>query len=129
MESGKVMGTILREIQYKFPKVDRKHIEISYEDKIKIIEICGNQAVINIGREMLFDSKAESYVKVDYETTIEYDEMISKDRVIKDIENKVVNLLGVYMQISLLISQITNMSPYGPIVTPPGYDDDRMVID
>ena len=129
MEKCNVMGIFLKDAQYKFEEVDRKYIEITFEDKIKIVEIDGNRAVVKIGRELLFDSKAESYVKANYEATLEYDEQISKERVMKDIESKVVNLFGVYVQISLLISQITNMSPYGPIVTPPGYDDDRIIIE
>ena len=122
MSNYYISRLVLENVQYNFTKPDRKDISISVSDSIKVIEINENEAVLDVERVLFFDSKTESFVKVNYEIVVKYDEVIVKQDLLDALSNKKINLTVIYSKASLLISQITNMSPFGVIITPPSFD-------
>ena len=122
MSNYNISRLILENVQYNFTKPDRKDISISVSDNIKVIEIHENEAVLDVERTLYFDSRTESFVKVNYEIVVKHDEAIVKQDLLDALSNKNINLTAVYSKASLLISQITNMSPFGVIITPPSFD-------
>lgn len=125
MNNYNISGLILKEVRYNFTKPERKTLTISVNDDIEIIGLFENQATLEVKRTLYFDSKNESFVIVSYEVMVEHNEAITKDDLLEALKNRSINLVAVYSKISLLISQITNMSPLGAIVTPPSYDNGK----
>lgn len=122
MSNYNISRLILENVQYIFTKPDRKDISISVSDNIRVIEIHENEAVLDVERALYFDSRTESFVKVNYEIVVKYDEAIVKQDLIDALSDRNIDLTVVYSKASLLISQITNMSPFGVIITPPSFD-------
>lgn len=122
MSNYNISRLFLENVQYKFTKPDRKDISISLIDNIKVVEIHENEAILNVERTLNFDARAESFVKVNYEIVVKNDNVIEKQDLTGALSNKKINLTIVYSRASLLISQITSMSPFGVIITPPSYD-------
>ncbi len=122
MSNYNISRLILENVQYNFTKPDRKDISISVNDYIKVIEIHENEAILNVERTLYFDFRTESFVKVNYEIIVKCDEAIVKQDLLDALSSKNINLTVVYSKASLLISQITNMSPFGVIITPPSFD-------
>lgn len=128
MKNYKISRLFLKNVQYNFTMPDKKDIAISINDVIKIIEINGNEALLEVGRNLCFGPKTESFVKTNYEVVIECNENIEKQELFDALNNKNINLTVVYSKTSLLISQITNMSPFGVIVTSPNYEVQKVNI-
>lgn len=128
MSNYNISRLILENVQYNFTKPDRKDISISVSDNIKVIEIHENEAILNVERALYFDSRTESFVKVNYEIVVKCDEAILKQDLLDALSSKNINLTMVFSKASLLISQITNLSPFGVIITPPSFDSKNINI-
>lgn len=128
MSNYNISRLILENVQYNFTKPDRKDISISVSDNIKVIEIHENEAILNVERALYFDSRTESFVKVNYEIVVKCDEDILKQDLLDALSSKNINLTIVFSKASLLISQITNLSPFGVIITPPSFDSKNINI-
>lgn len=128
MSNYNISRLILENVQYNFTKPDRKDISISASDNIKVIEIHENEAILNVERALYFDSRTESFVKVNYEIVVKCDEAILKQDLLDALSSKNINLTIVFSKASLLISQITNLSPFGVIITPPSFDSKNINI-
>ena len=129
MNNYNISAMILNNVQYNFSKPEKKNIAISVDDCIKVVEINENQAVLNVERTLSFDVKANFFIKIYYEVEIDHGEPIVKQEVINALRDKSLNLTAVYSKISLLISQITNMCPFGVLITPPGFDTKKASIE
>ena len=124
MNNYNVSELVLKEVRYNFTKPETETVTVSIRDNIEILAIFENQAKLEAKREMYFHPRKEPIIVVSYEVSIEHNEAITKDDLLDSL-NKSINLVPVYSKISLLISQITNMSPIGPLVTPPSYVDEK----
>ena len=123
-----ISNPILKKIQYDFLIPDKKTISISIDDFIQIVEIDEKKALVCISRELSLDRTKEIYIKISYDVSIESDEDIEKDMLIKELQSKTISMTSVFSKISLLISQITSMSPFGIIVSPPNYNAEEVTI-
>lgn len=128
MSNYNIIGLVLKEVKYNFAKPERKTLTISVNDGIEIIGILENQAILEVKRTLYFDQKKESYVDVSYEVILEHNGIITNENLLESLKNRTINLVTAYSKISLLISQITNMSPLGAIVTPPNYDNEKISV-
>lgn len=123
MNHYKIVRLVLKNIEYHFSKPDASEIFVSIQDDIEILEINENEAKLNVERKLSFDTQKNSFINVNYEIAVECDEPIVKKNLQDEINsNHTLNLTVVYSKISLLISQITSMSPFGVIVTPPKFN-------
>lgn len=121
MNKFELSNMMLTKVKYNFTKPDVELISVSINDKINVLNISENKALLDVSRELSFGPETNSYVSVNYEVIIESDELITKESLNKAIEENKLGLVSVYAKMSLLISQITNCSPFGIIVTPPNY--------
>ncbi len=116
-------------IDYRFTKPDSRLINISVNDIIKIASIHDKQVDIVISRTLDFGEKADTYVNIAYEVSLDCSAEMTKESAAALLMNSSDGLTPVLSKISLLISQITNSSPFGVIITPPGYDSDEITIE
>ena len=80
-------------------------------------------------RNLSFKPLVKTYVKVYYELTIETASEINKDVFFADIRKGIPLLANVFSHTSLVISQLTNASVFGPVITPPGYDNQKIELE
>ena len=129
MNNYKLTSILLKNVQYNFTNPDRKLISLSVYDSIKICEIFDNQAILQVNRELSYGEKTDSYIRISYEVSVANDEAVSKDNLSESLKNKSINLSSVFSKISLLISEITNLGVFGPLVTAPNYDPEKINIE
>lgn len=129
MNNYKLTSILLKNVQYNFTNPDRKLISLSVYDSIKICEIFDNQAILQVNRELSYGEKTDSYIRISYEVSVANDEAVSKDNLSESLKNKSMNLSSVFSKISLLISEITNLGIFGPLVTAPNYDPEKINIE
>ena len=129
MNNYKLTSILLKNVQYNFTNPDRKLISLSVYDSIKICEIFDNQAILQVNRELSYGEKTDSYIRISYEVSVANDEAVSKDNLSESLKNKSMNLSSVFSKISLLISEITNLGVFGPLVTAPNYDPEKINIE
>lgn len=113
---------ILNNVQYNFATPRPETLQVTIQDDISIVEINENKATLSVSRKMQFDRDGDTYIKTNYEVGLECNELINKKELQNAIINKHINLAIVFSKISLIISNITSMTPFGAIVTPPSYD-------
>ena len=116
--------THLNNINFNFEKPEKNgYIDIEIIDKIKIIEINNDIVDFNVIRDLKFKSLVNSYIHVVFESSIKSTEIITKEEFIEAVKKDVSMISGaVFTKISLLIANVTNMSPLGTIITPPVYN-------
>lgn len=129
MNNCKISNFILKKLEYDFEDLDRKSISIFIGECIKIVEIDDKKALLNVTRELRLGKETESFLKICYDVLVENDQIITKNDLLTMIKNKGIDLIPVFSKISLLISQVTNLSPLGVIVTPPNYNSERVMVE
>ncbi len=125
MSNFNVSNVILKNVQYNFANPDRKSISVSVNDSIEVLEVDERNALLKVGRELSLGPDTDSYVRINYELSVENEEAITKAIILEALRNKAIRLVGVFSKISLLMSQITNLSPFGIIVTPPTFNPEK----
>lgn len=113
---------------YKFTKPDPKLISITVDDTIKIIEIQEKEIVLCIARELNFGEGTGSFIKVEYEVNLESKGSETKETVLAALTAGVSELSVAFSKISLLVSQLTQASPFGVLVTAPNYNPKKAQI-
>lgn len=121
MSNYNITGLSLESVNYKFTRPDPKAVGVSMRDKVSIIEINENRAVLNVGRELSLGQQTETSISVEYSVVVESNDNITKQNLSDAIRKREISLTVVYSKISLLIGNITAMSPFGGVVTPPAY--------
>ena len=122
MSNYNVERFILKNLQYNFEIFSGKSISISLDDSINILDIKDKHLLLGVTRELSVKPNVDSYVKINYEVSVSFENEINRDIVMEALRNNSINLISVFSKISLLMTQITNLSPFGIIVTPPTYD-------
>lgn len=125
MSDFNLSNIILKSVQYNFANPDRKSISISVNDSIEVLEVDEKSALLKVVRELSLGPDTDSYVKINYEVSVENEEVLTKAIVLEALHNKTIGLVGVFSKISLLMSQVTNLSPFGIIVTPPTFNPEK----
>ncbi|MBR3933632.1 MAG: hypothetical protein IKJ68_06965 [Clostridia bacterium] len=122
MSNYNVERFILKNLQYNFEIFSGKSISISLDDSINILDIKDKHLLLSVTRELSVKPNVDSYVKINCEVSVSFENEINRDIVMEALRNNSINLISVFSKISLLMTQITNLSPFGIIVTPPTYD-------
>ena len=104
-------------------------VEIAFDDKLILNKIEENKIRAKLQRNLSFKPLVQTYVKVYYELTIETASEINKDTFFADIRKGIPLLANVFSRTSLVISQLTNASVFGPVITPPGYDNQKIELE
>ncbi len=128
MNNYRIINHTLKSVQYNFIKPDIKSISLAVIDSIDICEIDANKAIFNFNRELSFGENTNSFVKIGYEVIIESEENISKENLIEAIRNDKFKLTAILSKVSLLISEITNLCPFGTLILAPTFDTQKISI-
>ena len=115
--------------EYRFDKEKTKSndIKLSYQDRIIISSIRDDKIDFVAERKLRLNGNEDSFIIVKFETSIIIEKPISKEQFGEDIRKGLPLLGGVYSKISLMISEISSMSPFGAIITPPLYSKNMEV--
>lgn len=113
---------------YKFTKPDPKLISITVNDTIRVVEIQEKEIVLCIARELNFGEGTDSFIKVEYEVNLESKSSETKDTILSALATGVSELSVAFSKISLLVSQLTQASPFGVLVTAPNYNPKKAQI-
>lgn len=113
---------------YRFTKPDPKLISITVDDTIRVIEIQEKEIVLCIARELNFGEGTDSFIKVEYEVNLESKDSETKETILAALTAGVSELSVAFSKISLLISQLTQASPFGVLVTAPNYNPKKVCI-
>lgn len=113
---------------YRFTKPDPKLISITVDDTIRVIEIQEKEIVLCIARELNFGEGTDSFIKVEYEVNLESKDSETKETILAALTAGVSELSVAFSKISLLVSQLTQASPFGVLVTAPNYNPKKAQI-
>lgn len=113
---------------YRFTKPDPKLISITVDDTIRVVEIQEKEIVLCIARELNFGEGTESFIKVEYEVNLESKDSETKESVLAALNAGASELSVAFSKISLLVSQLTQASPFGVLVTAPNYNPKKAKI-
>lgn len=127
MSEFNVSSISLNNAQYNFC-ANEKTMKISVNDSVEIVIILKRKALIKVMRVLTLEPTNDSYVKLSCDVVLEKEEEFSKEDITSSLRNGSINLVGAFSKMSLLMSQITNMSPIGTIITPPTYNPERINI-
>ena len=122
MNNYGIINCSLKNLQYNFTKPNIEQIKITINDEIQITQVFDNKARLMISRSLHFGPDTNSYVNVVFEVIIDNDDDITKESLIKALKKDIVCLTSVFAKISVLISQVTGLSLFSPLVTAPSYD-------
>ena len=129
---SKVLKTniVLLSSKFNFQKSKEiTQISISTVDKITINDVSNDMFVLIVSRTLEFEPTKETHLEVVFEVTVGTSDKETVDSVVRSI-NEGSSLLGnVFARASLLISQITSASAFGPIITAPMYDAKNITIE
>ena len=128
MGEYKITNIVLDNVKYNSVKLQGKSIVLSVNDEIEIVEIQDKNAIFNVSRALSFCEGDEPVVRAGYNVILQNDEPIDKQDLLEALKNNKISFYIVFSKISLIISQITNLSPYGTIVTTPMCDMKKVKI-
>lgn len=121
--------SMLMVVDYHFQDDNNeKEITLDTKEKIEIKSIGDTSLLLLVERKLIFNGLTNTYLKVSYEVNISLAEKVNKKKVVLDIKKGLSILGAVYSDISLIIAQITDKSPFGAIISPPMYDEDEIEI-
>ena len=121
--------SMLMVVDYHFEDDNNeKEITLDTKEKIEIKSIGDTSLLLLAERKLIFNGLTNTYLKVSYEVNISLAEKVNKEKVVSDIKKGLSILGAVYSDISLIIAQITDKSPFGAIISPPMYDEDEIEI-
>lgn len=121
--------SMLMVVDYHFQDDNNeKEITLDTKEKIEIKSIGDTSLLLLAERKLIFNGLTNTYLKVSYEVNISLAEKVNKKKVVLDIKKGLSILGAVYSDISLIIAQITDKSPFGAIISPPMYDEDEIEI-
>lgn len=128
MKKYRIMNLTLTDSVYHFAKPDPKLISISLHDSIGVMEIQEKEIALRVKRELDFGDGTDSYVSVEYEVRLESKTNETKESILEALNAGVSELSVVFSRISLLVSQLTQASPLGVLVTAPNYNPKKAKI-
>lgn len=117
------VNVVLMNATYNFEKVDGElQISLNTTDTISIEKILEKSFIVYVSRRLWFEPMSNTYVQVAYEVQIATNEKESVAGITKAIKEGNSAFGAIFTKASLLISQITNESAFGPIITVPMYN-------
>ncbi len=125
----KNMKSMLMVVDYHFEHDNSdKDITLETHEAIEINSISDSNIMLTVERKLVFTGLSNTYLKVVYDVNISLVEKITKSKFEKDIRKGLPILGDVFSDISLIVAQITDKSPFGAIISPPMYDEDDIEI-
>ena len=117
------VNVVLMNATYNFEKVDGElQISLNTTDTISIEKVLEKSFIVYVSRRLWFEPMSNTYVQVAYEVQISTNEKESVAGITKAIKEGNSAFGAIFTKASLLISQITNESAFGPIITVPMYN-------
>ena len=117
------LNVVLTNATYNFEKVEGElQISLNTIDTIRIEKILEKSFVILVSRKLCFEPMSNTYIHVTYEGQIGTNEKESVAGITQAIKEGNSAFGAIFTKASLLISQITNESAFGPIITVPMYN-------
>ncbi len=104
-------------------------IEISIEEKIVIKKITDDKIDCEVSRTVKFHPLQDCSFSATFFTQIMTEKPVTKEQFIADLKKGLPIMGIVFSQISLAIAQLSNMTNFGAIVTPPVYYEDKIQIE
>lgn len=128
-ENYRILKSLLVGLNYSFNREDNSPIaDLSFTDKVTIKSFEKKQIILDVERLLEFKPLENTKIYVCYEVVVEPTKDISKEEFIEEIKKTKSPLLGVFADISLQISLVTNAGPFGTLITPPTYDGKKIQI-
>lgn len=119
MKKTELLSMILISLEYVFSKPDIDKVVISVSDDIQIQKIDRDIIVLHLIRVLDYGPETGSFIKVKYELAIKGQEEWDENAIRKYCNSDAPEIRRSYSKMSLLLSDITNESPFGVMVTPP----------
>lgn len=119
MKKTECLSMILLSLEYVFTKPDIDKVLISVSDDIQIQKIDRDIVVLHLIRVLDYGPETGSFIKVTYELAIKGSKEWNKNSIRQYCNSDAPEIQRAYAKISLLLSDITNESPFGVMVTPP----------
>ena len=117
------VNVVLMNATYNFEKVDGElQISLNTTDTISIEKVLEKSFIVYVSRRLWFEPMSNTYVQVAYEVQIATNEKESVAGITTAIKEGNSAFGAIFTKASLLISQITNESAFGPIITVPMYN-------
>lgn len=121
MNKIEVLNTYLLAVQFAFEKPDIKKLMVTVMDTVTTEEIDNEIVKLRVERTLDFGEETNCYIAVAFHMTIKGSEEWNEEKVQAFCSSDIPGLREVYAKISLLISEISNASPFGLVITPPTY--------
>ena len=125
----KNMKSMLMAVDYHFENDNsERDITLETHESIQINSISDSNIMLTVARKLVFTGFSNTYLKVVYDVNISLAEKITKSKFEKDVRKGLSILGDVFSDISLIVAQVTDKSPFGAIISPPMYDVDDIEI-
>ena len=123
------MKSMLMAVDYHFEH-DNSERDITLEtyESIEINSISDSNIMLRVARKLVFTGLSNTYLQVVYDVNISLAEKITKSKFEKDVRKGLPILGDVFSDISLIVAQVTDKSPFGAIISPPMYGVDDIEI-
>lgn len=114
---------MLADVRYHFEHENAEtDITLNTSESIVINSVSDDNINFTAERKLIFTGLQETYLSVVYNVNLPLNKKISKSQFTKDIKKGLPVLSGIFIEISLMIAQISDKCPFGAIITPPMYD-------
>ena len=125
----KNMKSMLMAVDYHFEHDNgERDITLETYESIEINSISESNIMLTVARKLVFTGLSNTYLQVVYDVNITLAEKITKSKFEKDVRKGLPILGDIFSDISLIVAQVTDKSPFGAIISPPMYDVDDIEI-
>ena len=126
----KSMNGFLVKLDYNFEELKNlTTINIETKDIIRLNEVSDKSINFSVKRNMVFTPFTNTYIKVEFNVTTDLTSPINKETFFEDIKTGLPQLTSIFSKISLVISELTNMSPFGALITSPMYNNKEVLLE
>ena len=123
------MKSMLMAVDYHFEHDNgERDITLETYESIEINSISESNIMLTVARKLVFTGLSNTYLQVVYDVNITLAEKITKSKFEKDVRKGLPILGDIFSDISLIVAQVTDKSPFGAIISPPMYDVDDIEI-
>ena len=121
---------LLNKANYHYnPDPNNRRVTLNIEDKVSIDEISDKKIMMIVSRKLFSSNTENLLVEVEFCVNFETTSSFSVQELEDSIHMGTPLLSNVFSRISVVISSMTNYSIWGPIVTKPDYDKDKIIIE
>ena len=123
------MNANLIKAQFNFNVVKKANqISVDQTDEIIIGKIYEHYFELSVTRRLSLSQTGQILVQATFNVRIDTENTENVDSITEKIRGDLPMLVNVFSRISLVISQMTSHSQYGPLITVPAYDKNKISI-